>query len=327
MKYNHISNFKPRRFFKPTRFILITLTTSFLIFFGVIAHAQSLTDGATLKTIPKIDLATIFITQHFEAEIQLNLTIGTRFDSSQEVCVYDTAFDVATTSWLTDNGTTWKQKIYITPWDTGRLQLITQAKVKTDNDADYRIIRDTMYFNARYPLGIDTMKQILPIKDIVEEPTNFWDYVVQYAFPAFVTVAILGLFWYLFKQYKQRRENKKNYRGPYVSPYMKAIKNIDALPIPIIMPDVDNFFNKVSKEVRQALYDAENIFAFQNTTSETVAQLQQKKFTPTQIETLKQILSSADMVKFAQMQPPQTICSDFKNTVIVLLRELENGKK
>jgi len=308
------------------RFIILYVFTNF-IFFGVIIKAQSLTDGATLKTTTKIDTAKIFITQHFEAEIQLDLVVGTRFDTSQEICVYDTAFDVSTTSWLTDNGTTWKQKIYITPWDTGRVQLITQAKVKTDEDVNYKIIRDTMYFNARYPLGIDTMKQILPIKDIVEEPTNFWDYVVQYAFPAFVTFAIVGLFWYLFKKYKQRQVNKKNYRGPYISPYMKAIKNIDALPIPLIMPDVDNFFNKVSQEVRQALYDAENIFAFQNTTSETVAQLQQKKFTPTQIETLKQILSSADMVKFAQMQPPQTICSDFKNTVIALLRELENGKK
>ena len=308
------------------RFHILLVSLAF-IFFTFNVDAQSLTDGATLKTTCKIDSAKIFITQHFEAEIKLDLIVGTRFDSSQEVCVYDTAFDVSTTSWLTDNGTTWQQKIYITPWDTGRLQLITQAKVKTDADVNYRIIRDTMYFNARYPLGIDTMKQILPIKDIVQEQTNFWDYVVQFAFPAFVTIAILGLFWYLFKKYKQRQFNKKNYRGPYVSPYMKAIKNIDALPIPLIMPDVDSFFNKVSQEVRQALYDAENIFAFQNTTSETVTQLQQKKFIPSQIETLKQILSSADMVKFAQMQPPQTICADFKNTVITLLRELENGKK
>ncbi len=316
-----------RKLFPHSYNLKLILTTYFFLFFGIIAQAQTLTDGATLKTSTKIDSTTLFITQHFEAEIILDLTVGTRFDSSQEVCVYDTAFDIVTTSWLTDNGTTWKQKIYITPWDTGKLQLITQAKVKTDNDSDFKIIRDTMYFNARYPLSIDTMKQILPIKDIVEEPTNFWDYVVQFAFPAIVTVAIMGLFWYLFKQYKQRRENKKNYRGPYVSPYVKAIKNIDALPIPRIMTEVDNFFNKVSKEVRQALYDAENIFAFQNTTSETVMQLQLKKFTPAQIETLKQILSSADMVKFAQMQPPQTICSDFKNTVIALLRELENGKK
>ncbi len=308
-------------FFKTTN----VLTLFIFLFFGFSSQAQSLTDAATLKMTAQSD--TVNIAEPFEAILELNLSAGTRFDSSQEVCAFDTSFDVATSFWETKDGFKWQNKLRITPWDTGKIKIVPQAKVKTDNDSQFRIISDSFFINARYPTEIDSMKQIMPIKDIIKEPTYFLDYILQYALPVLIALSIGGLFWYLFRRYKRNKENKKNYRGPYISPYMKAIKNIEALKIPLLMPEVDDFFNKVSKEVRQALYDAENIFTLHKTTTETVTQLQLKKFTPTQIETLQQILSSADMVKFAQMQPPQTICSDFKNTVIALLRELENNKK
>ena len=308
-------------FSNPTRFVAMLI----FLFLGFTSQAQSLTKAATMKSTTSSD--TVNITEPFEAIVELNLSAGTRFDSSYEVCAFDTTFDVATSYWETKDGLKWQNKLLITAWDTGKIKIVTSAKIKSDTDTNFKIITNSFFVTARYSTEIDSMKQILPIKDIIKEPTYITDYILQYALPFILTISIVGLFWYLFKRYKKSRENKKNYKGPYLSPYMKAIKNIEALKIPLLMPEVDDFFNKVSKEVRQALYDAENIFTLHKTTTETVVQLQLKKFTSSQIETLKQILSSADMVKFAQMQPPQTICSDFKNTVLALLRELENNKK
>ena len=90
------------RAFTITHFLLFFLRAQSLrasvfipfLFFGFLSHAQLLTEAATLKMTTSRD--TVNIAEPFEAIVELNLSAGTRFDSSLEVCAFDTTFDVAT---------------------------------------------------------------------------------------------------------------------------------------------------------------------------------------------------------------------------------------
>lgn len=164
------------------------------------------------------------------------------------------------------------------------------------------------------PVTADSL-QIQPIKGIIGEPANFRDF-LPYLIGLAVVLLAVGVLLYL-----RRREQPPPPPPPprKVAAHLLALEQLEALKKRKLWQQgaVKEYHSELTRILREYLEQRYNIIALERTTGEIIQQLQPKLDMDTAMKgQLRDLLQTADLVKFAKAQPPATFHSEAMDSVV-----------
>ncbi len=204
-------------------------------------------------------------------------------------------------------------------WDTG--QFIVLPVIITDNDTIYphnlRFYPEISVYAGLNPK--DTLKAIAPIKDIIKEEKSWKDYLWIYIIALALVFIVLALIFLpkLFVNKKSRVQLKKTIKK-VLPAHVIALKKLQKLKEEEIWKQgrFKAFQSQLTYILREYLENRYKIRALEQTTGEIVNSLYKINMDKHDIETIKNILQIADMVKFAKAKPESDIHEKFLNDTI-----------
>ena len=147
--------------------------------------------------------------------------------------------------------------------------------------------------------------QINEIKPIRKAPFVWTDFlwILWLVLGAALLLALIGLIIYLIV-----KKNKKGYifKPPVILPaHVRAAKELDKLKSEKIWQQgrEKEFYSKLTDILRRYIYEREGINAMEMTSGEILNNIRQISDVDSIYDNLKQILSTADLVKFAKYKP------------------------
>lgn len=142
-----------------------------------------------------------------------------------------------------------------------------------------------------------------PNEPIVREPLRWEDYRLY----IFAVAFLIGLY-FLYKYYKRTVVAKEEeiLGDPPLDPHEEAFRALRSLEDRALLEaeEYGAFQLELSRIVRQFLSRKYEVAAMESTTREIIAQLKHTPFPGGQVSTVKELLSMADLVKFARAEPP-----------------------
>lgn len=195
-----------------------------------------------------------------------------------------------------------EKRYLLTSFDSGQY-VIPQQSVLVNNKP---FLIDSLLINV-VTVKIDTTKQkMFPIKSIQREPKTFDDY--KYLFwwliPIFIIIAII-LFFIL------RKKVKKEKPVVYVEPIKEALQRLKELDEKELLKQnkVKIYYSELTDIVRTYIEKDIKIPALESTTDELIDTIidfnesSELGISKETIKELKEVLQSADLVKFAKSKP------------------------
>jgi len=222
-----------------------------------------------------------------------------------------------------------EQQLKLTSFDTGYHRLPSLEVIYELNG-----LTDTAFSNA---LNLDVVglkvQEDAPIrdnKDIIKEALNWRDFV-----PYIIGLLVLGLIGFVvWKLSKKEPKTEEKAPPPSIPAHVIAFKKLKQLKTEELWKkgDVKTFQSELTYIFREYLEKRFGLNALEATTSEITDQLSVTNIKPEQQSVLKEILQTADMVKFAKAIPPEDIHSKalenislfVENTKVEEVEEIEN---
>ncbi len=236
-------------------------------------------------------------------------------------------------------GNSSSNQIKIKIWDFGKFYIMPMRIVDKNGKIDTIYPEDPdMYPEISVFAGLnpqDTIPQITPIKDIITEKKTWEDY-------KFIILGIIVLFLiilmliFLPKIFISKKSLVQPSRKIKKSPpaHIIALEKLSKLKAEKIWREgkVKEFQSQLTYILREYLENRYKIQALEQTTGEIVHSLQKIKLDNKDIDTIKNILQIADMVKFAKAKPEEDINERFLNETIDFVERtkavtVQNNKK
>ena len=206
------------------------------------------------------------------------------------------------TSYTTpDNNTRLRKSYIITSFDSGfyairpfLITLLGDSKVIAETEALLLTVRTVV---------VDTTQAIKDIKAPLEAPLTL-DEVLPYGI-AIVAIILLGLLAYkLYKRYKERQKEPE-IPAVIIPPHIKALENLNILENKKLWQEnkVKLYYTELTEIVRIYIEESFGIIAMEMTSDEILASIDHAGIGGATKTKLRQILSQADMVKFARGKP------------------------
>jgi len=219
-----------------------------------------------------------------------------------------------------------EKQYLLTSFDSG-VYIIPQQQVLINNK---RFLTDSLMLNVA-TVKVDTTKQrMFPIKAIQREPKVFDDY--KYLFwwliPVFVIIAIILYFVF-------RKKVKKEVPKVFVAPIQEALQRLKELDEKHLLEQnkIKIYYSELTDIVRTYIEKDINIPALESTTNELIETINDFNassnlgISKETIAQLKEILQSADMVKFAKSSPIVEEIKGHRNLSERILQSLKPVKK
>ncbi len=170
-------------------------------------------------------------------------------------------------------------------------------------------------------VAVDTLKQkMYEIKSLVSVPkgnSNWWKYLLL----ILGLLAAFGVYFYYFVfQLKAKKEKKKKTAIP---PYDRALLQLNELDNStfLLKSEYKDYYSELTNIVRQYIEEEVRIDALESTTEELIQKIvAQKKagyldLKEETIRNLKNVLQTADLVKFAKSKPDDAVVQADRNLV------------
>lgn len=200
---------------------------------------------------------------------------------------------------------TLSKKIKITSYETGR-HSIPPFRVQFN---DQELSTPEVYLEVRdVAEPIDDIKNIEDIKEPLKDPLTFWEknkqYVLWFVF-SFVWAIVSFVVYKWIMKIKARREANKVETVIIKPAHEKALESLDALQAKSLWQNnqVKAYHSGLSEILRLYLEERFRIKALESTTKEIIQSLQFKGLNSTQLEILRDLLTTSDFVKFAKENP------------------------
>lgn len=247
---------------------------------------------------------------------------------------------IQTNAWDSINGFTWleeepvihearknfhtyRKDLPFTVFDTLN-QVLPEMEIQwEENDKTRRLtirgLRLTVYPPEANP------EEWAPNLPIVREPLRWEDYRLY----IFAVVFLIGLY-FLYKYYQKtllKQEEERFIEKP-IDPHEEAYRALRALADKnwLSNENYEAFQLELSRILRQFLARKYEIKAMESTSREIIQQLRQTPFPNDKIRTVRELLSLADLVKFARAEAPQDFHKRMLNRAFQLI-ELTNEIK
>ena len=170
-------------------------------------------------------------------------------------------------------------------------------------------------------VAVDTLKQkMYEIKSIVsvqKGSSNWWKWFLG----ILVLLALFGLYFYYFVfQLKAKKKKKKKKEIP---PYDRALLQLNELDNSTLLlkSEYKDYYSELTNIVRQYIEEEVRIDALESTTAELIRKIEAQKqagyldLKEETIKNLKNVLQTADLVKFAKSKPEDSIIQADRNLV------------
>lgn len=203
-------------------------------------------------------------------------------------------------------------------WDPGVYQLSGVDLLVQDSASMNYILpmKGSMVFVMPPESLMDTtvqQQEIRPIKTIIKEDKNWRDFIWLYILVGLLLLCIVAL--YLFKRFykPQSKSQIPVAQKMELSPYHQAIENLDLLKQEKLWQNgkIKDYQSKLTTIIRKYISRRYQVPAMENTSDEIIRALKTKKFDPKLNSQLTEILTIADLVKFAKADPPEDIHERF----------------
>ncbi|WP_457610651.1 hypothetical protein [Lutibacter sp.] len=195
-----------------------------------------------------------------------------------------------------------EKKYVLTSFDSGQYVLPKQQIIISNK----KFFTDSLLINVA-TVKVDTLKQkMFPIKSIKKEPKTLDDYkyLLWWLIPILIVLAIV--LYYIF-----RKKEKKEIQKIYVTPINEALQRLKELDEKQLLQQnkIKIYYSELTDIVRTYLEKDMNIPALESTTNELIETINDFNessnlgISKETIKQLKEVLQSADLVKFAKSKP------------------------
>lgn len=199
----------------------------------------------------------------------------------------------------------YKQQITLTNFDSGywKVPAFSFGMVSGDSAVTSpSLTTDSLFINVN-TVPVDTTRPFKPIKQIMGVPFNilaYWPYILG----GIIVLAIL--IWLIFFR-KKGTVQKAEQIIPQEPPYDQAIKNLHALEDEKLWQnnEVKLYYTKLTDIIRFYIQRQFGINAMEQTSDELLQKIKPITKLNQQKNNLQYILQTADLAKFAKLQPVQ----------------------
>lgn len=209
------------------------------------------------------------------------------------------------------------QKIYaLTQFDSGAYKFPSQ-RIDINGTG---FMTDSMLINVA-TIPVDTLNQkmydIKPLINVEKSNYDFWTYLLI----GLLILSILGglLYWFVFRKKPLTEEEKVALLPPYDRALLelKRLENSKYL----IQDEYKQYYSELTTIVRSYLEEDAHVTALESTTGQLIEKLEllkdagELKLDDDTIKQFKQILQTADLVKFAKNKPSTTVAEQDRKLV------------
>ncbi len=213
-----------------------------------------------------------------------------------------------------------EKKYLLTSFDSGQY-VIPKQLILINNK---QFFTDSLFVNVA-TVKVDTLKQkMFPIKSIKKEPKIFDDYkhLLWWLIPILIILAII--LYFIFRK-KEKIETPKVYVAP-IQEALQRLKELDEKQL-LQQNKIKIYYSELTDIVRTYIEKDINIPALESTTNELIETINDFNessnlgISKETIQQLKEVLQSADLVKFAKSKP---IIEEIKSDRTVVEEILNN---
>lgn len=202
-------------------------------------------------------------------------------------------------------------------FDTGlyRIPSVTFI-VEAANGVKTTATTPSLLLTVNNPDGIDAVVSPLDIKPIIATEWTFQEdllpFLKEYTPYLLLLVALLFLGWRLWKQWKNR-QIKPVIQEIIHPPHVIAERLLAELRAKKLWENgkIKEFYSELSRILRGYIEDQFNIPALETTTDELLRMMKKRDFKADILEKTHALLQTADLVKFAKVEPPVTLHDGF----------------
>lgn len=195
-----------------------------------------------------------------------------------------------------------KQDLLITSFDSA-LYLLPPLKVIDGVDTVYS--NQVALKVSTLPVNAENPEEYFDIKQVWKPPFVWADY-LPILLGILLVLLLAAVTWYGWKRWKEQKSLipfKKE--GPKLPPHEQAIKELDAIKEQKLWQQGLNkaYYTQITETLRRYIDGRFGINAMEMTSGEILDLIRQNDEAKPLYENLRQILSLADFVKFAKMNP------------------------
>ncbi|MEK9613165.1 MAG: hypothetical protein VW080_04480 [Flavobacteriaceae bacterium] len=253
---------------------------------------------------------------------QLNYTLQVKADSTAQIVFPEQAvfipFELLEESKIdtlrTESHYLYTKKYALIQFDSGDY-ILPQQQVLVNG---FSKIADLIPIRVN-AVVVDTLKQkLFDIKPLSEVEKNYDALIAQVLWGLVLALIIIGtLFTYLFqKRHKELRQKE-------LPPFDRAIEELKALEseTPSEQDEYKNYYSRMTDVVRRYLEEEVKIDALESTSEELLTKLEMRKdagtldLDRTTLQSLREVLKNADLVKFAKSLPEFRIANQDRKVV------------
>lgn len=300
---------KNKRLIYISRFILSFI---FCFFLFVTTEAQNTHQNvqkdkqAPVSLQAKIDSPSIKIGQQFQLTLQaaikdsgIQLNWAQVPDSFNHLLVVDKSERDTVKK---GNEIIYSQKYTLTGFDSGNwtIPAFNFPFITAENSTSDSLSTDSLLIQVN-TVPVDTTKPFKPIKEIRQVPFNIWNY-----WPYILAgLIILFLLIYFIFFYKKKKKTEAEEVIPQEPPYEQAIKNLRDLENKKLWQqgEIKHYYSRLTDVLRLYIERQFKINALEQTSDELLEKIKPVTRLNQQRNNLQYILQTADLAKFARLQP------------------------
>ncbi len=174
----------------------------------------------------------------------------------------------------------------------------------------------SLLLTVNNPDGADALVAPVDIKPIATTDWTFeedmWPFLKAYLPYFILAIAVLFLAWRFWLQWKKRQTPPVVQQISY-PPHVIAERLLAELRAKKLWQNgkTKEFYSELSRILRGYLEDQFTMPALESTTDELITDLEERDFDAKIIEKVQNLLRTADLVKFAKVEPPTDLHDDF----------------
>ncbi len=196
--------------------------------------------------------------------------------------------------------------------------------IGSKGDTLFRNNGSFLFVNPPDGFGQDSTKVINPIKPIIEIPNTWRDYLWILWTLIGVILAIFTI-WYFMKRKSKSEEEKEEVFIPTIKEpaHIIAIRKLEILDKTEIWKEgkIKEYQSELTNIIREYLEGRYQINALEMTSTEIVIAIDKEASMKGQSEKLRNILTVADLVKFAKAEPSDDIHKQFLNIAVQFVNQ------
>jgi hypothetical protein len=201
-----------------------------------------------------------------------------------------------------------QQAIIITSWDSGYYAI--RPLPLTYDGKDYETEALLLSVNT---VEVDTTQVPRDIKPIYEEPFSFKDWISQNWPKIFVVLGILLVIWYVIRSVRKAEESAPvQFPAAAIPAHEKALGRLKALHERQAYQEVKKkgYYSELTDTLRAYLEERYRVKALEQTSAEIIEGIRYVGLAQEEVDYLRSLLYTADMVKFAKEVPSDVVAEN-----------------